>query len=111
MEPNKFATCYGRDVRVVKEYHGKYVSTALVQSMGEPFYTEYTDENDMTYGMYEYMIWVPFDLLTNVRAEEQPADLPLSADPRDDEPLPVEMLDARADYAQINDLQMTGRGG
>ena len=111
MEPNKFATCYGRDVRVVKEYHGKYVSTALVQSMGEPFYTEYTDENDMTYGMYEYMIWVPFDLLTNVRAEEQPADLPLAADPRDDEPLPVEMLDARADYAQANDLQMTGMGG
>ena len=51
------------------------------------------------------------DDLTNRRVEGLPADLPLSADPRDDEPLPVEMLDARADYAQINDLQMTGMGG
>ena len=32
---------------------------------------------------------------------------PVEADP---EPLPVELLDARADYAQANDLQMTGRG-
>ena len=110
MEPNKFATCYGRDVRVVKEYHGKYVSTALVQSMGEPFYTEYADENDMTYGVYEYMIWVPFDLLTNVRAEDLPADLPMG-DPRDDEQLPVELLEARADYAQADDLYITGMGG
>ena len=34
----------------------------------------------------------------------------IESDPRDDAPLPVELLDARAEYAQTNDLQMTGRG-
>ena len=33
----------------------------------------------------------------------------IESDPRDDE-VPVELTDARAEYAQINDLQMTGRG-
>ena len=48
--------------------------------------------------------------LTNRRLDELPDDLPLAADPSDDAQLPVELLDARAEYAQINDLQMTGRG-
>jgi hypothetical protein len=51
--------------------------------------------------------WVPVDTLTNRRVDTVDIDL---ADPSDDAPLPVEMLEARAEYAQINDLQMTGRG-
>ena len=46
--------------------------------------------------------------LKNRRVEELDA---VEFDAADDAPLPVELLDARADYAQINDLQMTGRGG
>ena len=53
---------------------------------------------------------VKSDDLTNRRLEELPADLPLG-DPRDDAPLPVELLEARADYAQADDLYITGMGG
>jgi len=36
---------------------------------------------------------------------------PVEADPRDDAPLPVELVEARADYAQADDLYITGMGG
>lgn len=36
---------------------------------------------------------------------------PVEFDAADDEPLPVELLEARADYAQRNDLYYTGMGG
>ena len=49
--------------------------------------------------------WVDSDALTNRRVDTLPDDLPTF-----EPPLPVELLDARAEYAQINDLQMTGRG-
>ena len=50
------------------------------------------------------------DDLTNRRVEGIPADLPLAADPSDDEPLPVEITDDAAYYRQVNDLQQWGRG-
>ena len=52
--------------------------------------------------------WVPVDTLTNRRVDTVDVDL---ADPSDDAPLPVELLDARADYAQRNDMYLTGMGG
>lgn len=52
--------------------------------------------------------WVPADTLTNRRVDTVDIDL---ADPRDDAPLPVELTDARADYAQRNDMYLTGMGG
>ena len=36
---------------------------------------------------------------------------PVEFDAAEDEPLPVELVEARADYAQRNDLHLTGMGG
>jgi len=36
---------------------------------------------------------------------------PVEFDAADDAPLPVELVEARADYAQRNDLYLTGMGG
>mgnify|MGYP001167424007 FL=1 len=36
---------------------------------------------------------------------------PVEFDAADDAPLPVELVEARAEYAQRNDLYMTGMGG
>ena len=36
---------------------------------------------------------------------------PVEFDAAEDEPLPVELTDARAEYAQANDLYITGMGG
>lgn len=52
--------------------------------------------------------WVDVDTLTNRRIDT--VDLP-QFDAAEDEPLPVELLDARAEYAQRNDLYYTGMGG
>ena len=62
-------------------------------------------------GCYPFMHGASYGIvrssdLTNRRIDT--VDLP-QFDPSDDA-LPVELLDARAEYAQINDLQMTGRG-
>ena len=52
--------------------------------------------------------WVDSADLTNRKVDDVDIDL---GDPRDDEPLPVELLEARTDYAQRNDLYYTGMGG
>lgn len=52
--------------------------------------------------------WVPVDTLTNRRIDTVDIDL---ADAADDAPLPVGLLEARAEYAQHNDLYLTGMGG
>jgi len=36
---------------------------------------------------------------------------PVEFDAAEDEPLPVELVEARADYAQADDLYITGMGG
>lgn len=53
--------------------------------------------------------WVPVETLTNRRVDT--VDIDLAADPRDDEPLPVELVEARAWDRQRNDLYLTGMGG
>ena len=35
----------------------------------------------------------------------------IESDPRDDEPAAVELLEARAEYAQRNEMYLTGMGG
>ena len=63
-------------------------------------------------GCYPFMRGASYGIvrssdLTNRRIEELDA---VEFDPSDDAPLPVELIEARAEYAQINDMQMTGRG-
>ena len=64
-------------------------------------------------GCYPFMHGASYGIvrssdLTNRRVDT--VDIDLAADAADDAPLPVELVEARAEYAQINDLQMTGRG-
>jgi len=106
----EFSTYLNRDVQILRRLtvgtSGREI--ALIQSMGEPFYIEYAAADDSTYGVYEHTIWVDAARLENTRTDNLPDDLP-QFDPSDDA-LPVELIEARAEYAQINDLQMTGRG-
>ena len=48
--------------------------------------------------------------LTNRRLDELPDDLPIPADPREDDVLDGERLGDAAWYRQVNDLQQVGRG-
>jgi len=52
--------------------------------------------------------WVPVDTLTNRRVDTVDIDL---ADATAAAPLPVELLEARADYRQRDDLYHIGMGG
>lgn len=49
--------------------------------------------------------WVDSDTLTNRRVDV------IDIEPAAAEPPPVELLEARADYAQRNDMYLTGMGG
>ena len=57
--------------------------------------------------MTAYLVIVYLAVCTLVQDDAAPVEF----DAAEDEPLPVELVEARADYAQRNDLQMTGRGG
>ena len=63
----KFATCYGRKVRILREknYYGN-ATLVLVKSLEEPFYSEYSTRGDRTYGKYERSIWVDKSRLENI---------------------------------------------
>ena len=108
----EFSTYLNRDVQILRRLtvgtSGREI--ALIQSMGEPFYIEYAAADDSTYGVYEHMIWVDADRLESARTDNLPDDLPIAADAADDAPLPVELVEARAEYAQRDDLYLTGMG-
>ena len=104
---------YGIEVEVIRSKPiGEYYDLLTIRRTdGRPFVYEVGGADDgPSYTTTSMTLWVAAEYVKNRRVEEIPDDLPIPADPREDEVLPAEMLDARADYAQINDMQMTGRG-
>jgi len=97
----EFITYLGRDARVLRTEHYLRFDAMLVQSMGEPFYTEYAAEDGSTYGLYEQITWAYFPKPAAVTVETQPDDLPIPADPGVDEVIEV----YESMYAHVNDMR------
>ena len=104
----------GRDVEIITwdYYGGDRIMLRVTEMTGcNPFVLEARDDPEGPPHTFETdTVWVDKDLVKNVQFVNLPDDLPIPADPREDEVLDGERLGDAAWYRQVNDLQQVGRG-
>jgi len=105
---------YGIEVEVIRSKPiGEYYDLLTIRRTdGRPFVYEVGGADDgPSYTTTSMTLWVAAEYVKNRRVEEIPDDLPIPADPREDEVLDGERLADEAWYRQQNFTYLQGMGG